>query len=63
MKKYDVIVSGGGPIGGHISKKISEKNYSVAVLEKNNEIGKHLNCAGLVTERVLKITKISLKTI
>ena len=63
MKKYDVIVSGGGPIGGHVSKKISEKNYSVAVLEKNNEIGKHLNCAGLVTERVFKITKISLKTI
>jgi hypothetical protein len=26
MKKYDVIVSGGGPIGGHVSKKISEKN-------------------------------------
>ena len=63
MKKYDVIVSGGGPIGGHVSKKISEKNYSVAVLEKNNEIGKHLNCAGLVTERVFKITKLSLKTI
>jgi flavin-dependent dehydrogenase len=63
MKKYDVIVSGGGPIGGHVSKKISEKNYSVAVLERNNEIGKYLNCAGLITERVFKITKLSLKTI
>jgi geranylgeranyl reductase family protein len=63
MKKYDVIVSGAGPIGGYVSKKISEKNYSVAVLEKNNQIGKYLNCAGLVTERVLKITKISLKLI
>ncbi len=63
MKKYDVIVVGGGPIGGHVSKKISEKNYSVAVLEKNNEIGKYLNCAGLVTKRVFNITKISLKTI
>lgn len=63
MRKYDVIVSGGGPIGGHVSKKISEENYSVAILEKNNEIGKYLNCAGLVTERVFNITKISLKTI
>ena len=63
MKKYDVIVSGGGPVGAHVSKIISKKNYSVAILEKNNEIGKHLNCAGLVTERVFKITKLSLKTI
>ncbi len=63
MKKYDVIISGGGPIGGHVSKKIAEKNYSVAILEKNNEIGKYLNCAGLVTERVFKITEASSKTI
>ena len=63
MKKYDVIVVGGGPIGGHVSKKISEKNYSVALLEKNSEIGKYLNCAGLVTKRVFNITEISLKTI
>ena len=40
-----------------------QENYSVAILEKNNEIGKYLNCAGLVTERVFNITKISLKTI
>jgi len=63
MKKYDVIVAGAGPIGGHVSKKIAEKNYSVAVLEKNNEIGKYLNCAGLVTQRVFEITKLSSKTI
>lgn len=63
MKKYDVIITGAGPIGGHVSKKIAEKNYSVAVLEKNDEVGKNLNCAGLVTKRVLEITKASSKTI
>jgi digeranylgeranylglycerophospholipid reductase len=63
MKKYDVVVVGGGPVGGHVSKKISEKNCSVAILEKNNEIGKNLNCAGLVTKRVFEITKSSTRTI
>jgi geranylgeranyl reductase family protein len=63
MKKYDVIIAGAGPIGGHVSKKIAEKNYSVAIIEKNNEIGKYLNCAGLVTQRVFEITKTSSKTI
>lgn len=63
MKKYDVVVVGGGPVGGHVSKKISEKNYSVSLLEKNKEIGKNLNCAGLVTKRVFEITGVSSKSI
>jgi len=54
MQQYDVAIVGGGPIGGHIAKKIAEKNYNVAIFEKNNQIGIPLNCAGLVTQKVFE---------
>jgi len=52
MQQYDAVIVGGGPIGGHIAKKIAEKNYNVAIFEKNKQIGVPLNCAGLITEKV-----------
>ncbi len=57
MLKYDVVVVGGGPIGGFVAGKIAEKKYSVAVFEKNKQIGLPINCAGLVTPRVFEIVK------
>jgi len=63
MLKYDVAIVGGGPIGGHVASKIAEKNFRVAIFEKNKEIGQHLNCAGLVTPRVLELTEIPRKEI
>ena len=59
MKKFDAIVIGGGPIGGHVARKIAEKKYKVAIFEKNKKIGIPVNCAGLVTPRVFKIAEIS----
>lgn len=58
MKDYDVIIVGGGPIGGFVSKKIVEKNYNVALFEAKKEIGLPLKCAGLVTKRVFEILKM-----
>lgn len=58
MHMYDVGIVGGGPVGGYIAEKIAEKNFKVAVFEKNKEIGKPLNCAGLVTPRVFDFLNI-----
>jgi geranylgeranyl reductase family protein len=59
MKEFDVAVIGGGPIGGHVAKEIAKKNYTTAIFEKDREIGKPVNCAGLVTPRVFDNLQIS----
>ena len=63
MEKYDTAVIGGGPIGGFVAGKIAEKNYKVIVFEKNKEIGIHVNCAGLVTQRVFELANLPKKGI
>jgi digeranylgeranylglycerophospholipid reductase len=59
MKAYDVLIVGGGPIGGHVAERIAEKKYTVAVFEKKRKIGVPMNCAGLVTQRVFDFLDIS----
>jgi len=54
MQECDVAIVGGGPIGGHVAERIAEKNYKVAVFEKNKQIGIPLNCAGLITPKVFE---------
>jgi len=55
MFDYDVVIAGGGPAGLHTAKCIAEKGIDVVVLEEHYEIGKPLQCAGLVTPRVFDI--------
>ena len=61
MKEYDVAIIGGGPVGGAVAKEIAQKKYSTAIFEQDKEIGKPINCAGLVTPRVFDILNISEK--
>lgn len=57
MTEYDCIVVGGGPVGGYVAQKIAEKKYSVALIEEHKDIGLPVNCAGLVTSRVLNFAQ------
>jgi len=59
MKKYDVVVVGGGPIGGFVAKNIAEKGYNTAIFEEHKRIGTPLKCAGLVTPRVFDFFNFS----
>ena len=45
---YDVVVIGAGPIGGYLSKNLSELGHSVLLIEEHAEIGRPFQCAGLV---------------
>jgi geranylgeranyl reductase family protein len=49
---YDVIVSGAGPSGSYLSYLLSKNGYNVLQLEEHREIGKPVECTGLVSERV-----------
>ncbi len=55
MKQYDVIVIGAGPVGGFIAGTISDAGYDALLLEEHREIGRPVQCAGLVSNRVFDI--------
>jgi len=52
---HDLIVVGAGPVGCLIARKVAEKGFDVLVLEEHKSIGAPVQCAGLVTERAMKI--------
>ena len=54
-RNYDAIIIGAGPIGGLIADIISKKNYDVLLVEEHYEIGKPVQCAGLITPRVFDL--------
>ncbi len=56
MMKFDVVIVGAGAVGNMTAYLLAKKGYKVIVLEKNENIGKKV-CAGLVSERVIKLTK------
>jgi digeranylgeranylglycerophospholipid reductase len=59
MDEYDIAIVGGGPIGCYIAQQLALKKRYVAVFEEHKTIGEPVHCAGLVTQRVLDITKCS----
>jgi digeranylgeranylglycerophospholipid reductase len=59
MKKIDVAIVGGGPVGGYIAYLIAQKGYSTCIIEEHQTIGLPLKCAGLITPRVFDNIPIS----
>jgi geranylgeranyl reductase family protein len=57
-EKYEVVVIGAGPVGGYVSGDIAKEGYSVALIEQQRQIGSHLGCAGLITERAFEYLEI-----
>lgn len=59
MRIYDAVVVGGGPVGCAAAEVISGKGYDVLVMEEHKEIGRPVQCAGIVTPRILDMAGIS----
>lgn len=55
----DLVVVGGGPIGGYVATNIASKGFKVSIVEEHKSIGEPLKCAGLVTKRVFDFVNIS----
>jgi geranylgeranyl reductase family protein len=60
---YDVIVVGGGPVGCAIARDIAAKGYQTLILEEHQKIGEPVHCSGLISERTLKISRVSSKVV
>lgn len=53
----DVIVVGSGPSGSYSSHLLSRMGYDVLNLEEHKEIGRPVECTGLVSERVISMAR------
>ncbi|PYB67511.1 geranylgeranyl reductase [Thermoplasma sp. Kam2015] len=53
----DVIVIGAGPSGSFAAHRLAKAGFSVDLLEEHREVGKPVECTGLVSQRVLQYVR------
>lgn len=51
-RSHDVVVIGGGPVGGNTARLIAQEGYNTLLVEEHKHIGIPPHCAGLITPRV-----------
>ncbi|MHB8352617.1 MAG: FAD-dependent oxidoreductase, partial [Thermoplasmata archaeon] len=51
----DVLVVGAGPAGSTIAYELARRGHSVTVLEEHPRVGYPVQCAGLVSRRVVEL--------
>ena len=51
---YDVIVVGGGPIGGYTAYQLADQGFEVCLLEEDDEVGKDVICTGVIGTEAFK---------
>lgn len=54
-----MLVVGGGPIGSAVAKDIAKNGFNVVVLEKDSEIGKPVQCSGIVSPKLISLANVS----
>ena len=57
MTSVDVLVVGAGPAGSTVAGRLAALGHSVRVIEEHPRIGYPVQCAGLVSRRVLDLAK------
>jgi digeranylgeranylglycerophospholipid reductase len=53
----DVIIVGAGPAGSYLSHMLAKQGFDVLNLEEHEEIGRPVECTGVVTERVFRYVR------
>ena len=56
---FDVLVVGGGPAGSAVARTMASKGYRTGVLEEHASSGVPTQCAGLVTDEVIRTSGVS----
>ncbi len=52
----EIAIVGGGPVGFRVAQKTASAGYKTTVLENKSAIGKPVQCAGIVSPRVISMT-------
>ncbi len=55
MEEVDVLVVGAGPAGSNAAYHLARRGHDVLVLEEHDRVGYPVQCAGLVSRRVLEL--------
>lgn len=55
VDRVDALIVGAGPAGCKTAELIAKGDYDVLVLEEHSEVGRPVQCTGLVSERIGKI--------
>ncbi len=55
MEKVEILVVGAGPAGSTVADRLARQGHEVLVLEEHPRVGYPVQCAGLVSQRVLDL--------
>jgi len=55
VREVDVLVVGAGPAGSTVARRLAERGHRVLVVEEHARVGLPVQCAGLVSRRVLEL--------
>jgi geranylgeranyl reductase family protein len=55
IEHFDVVIVGGGIAGAATAVNIAKKSYRVLIIEEHRDVGRPVQCAGLVTPRIFEV--------
>lgn len=56
----DVLVVGGGPVGGQTARHLAKRGHDVLLVEEHPKVGEPVQCAGLFTPRIFDLVDFPL---
>ncbi|HET6403261.1 MAG TPA: NAD(P)/FAD-dependent oxidoreductase [Candidatus Thermoplasmatota archaeon] len=59
----DVLVVGGGPVGGQTARHLAKRGHDVLLVEEHAKVGEPVQCAGLFTPRIFDLVDFPLSTV
>ncbi|MFX1573598.1 MAG: hypothetical protein ACFFB0_12680 [Promethearchaeota archaeon] len=59
IERFDICIVGASIAGNYLCYLLSNTNLKIAVIEEHKEIGLPLQCAGIISEKIIKLIELS----